>query len=317
MVVEAAEPVCEKMKAFILDSMNSNSMKSSNPHSGCRMTETAQTLVTSKPSPEDVRGGIAVVQYEAYQHQGYRESDTAGTLTALQNDAVRGNTPLIAEAAENGKVLDVHPDIAGTLMASGAGMNRPAGMASETDLCVAYCLQGNMIGRQDHNGPRGDGVNEDVSFTLNTIDQHAIAATFCRQRSDLFKEDDVASTQTARQCKDSTDLICECKPVSFASSSFGGLKEGVGTLRAEGGDNGGGSESLIVSKTTTNYIVRRLLPVECERLQGYPDGWTETGHDGTAISDTRRYQMLGNSVAVPCVAYIMLGITEQLRKEAD
>ena len=55
-------------------------------------------------------------------------------------------------------------------------------------------------------------------------------------------------------------------------------------------------------------LVRRLTPVECERLQGFPDGWTEYGADGRPISDTNRYQMLGNSVAVPCVAYIMQGI---------
>lgn len=61
---------------------------------------------------------------------------------------------------------------------------------------------------------------------------------------------------------------------------------------------------LIVEETA----VRRLTPKECERLQGYPDGWTETGVDGKPISDTKRYQMLGNSVAVPCVAYIMQGI---------
>ena len=57
-------------------------------------------------------------------------------------------------------------------------------------------------------------------------------------------------------------------------------------------------------------IVRRLTPLECERLQGFPDGWTEYRIDGTAISDTNRYQMLGNSVAVPCVAYIMQGIVD-------
>ena len=50
-------------------------------------------------------------------------------------------------------------------------------------------------------------------------------------------------------------------------------------------------------------------------LEGYPDGWTAFGHDGKEISDTRRYQMLGNSVAVPCVAYILLGIAKQFRKE--
>ena len=61
----------------------------------------------------------------------------------------------------------------------------------------------------------------------------------------------------------------------------------------------------------TKYLVRRLTPTECERLQGYPDGWTLYGHDGKEISDTRRYQMLGNSVAVTCVAYILQGIAEQ------
>jgi DNA (cytosine-5)-methyltransferase 1 len=56
--------------------------------------------------------------------------------------------------------------------------------------------------------------------------------------------------------------------------------------------------------------MRRLTPTEAERLQGYPDGWTEHGVDGKAVSDTKRYQMLGNSVAVPCVAYIMQGICD-------
>jgi len=66
----------------------------------------------------------------------------------------------------------------------------------------------------------------------------------------------------------------------------------------------------IVEQQRSNYIVRRLLPVECERLQGYPDGWTQYGHDGKEISDTPRYQMLGNSVCVNVVAMIMQGIVE-------
>lgn len=60
----------------------------------------------------------------------------------------------------------------------------------------------------------------------------------------------------------------------------------------------------------TGFCVRRLTPTEAERLQGYPDGWTELGEDDKPISDTKRYQMLGNSVAVPCVAYIMQGICD-------
>ena len=52
-------------------------------------------------------------------------------------------------------------------------------------------------------------------------------------------------------------------------------------------------------------------------LQGYPDGWTEAGADGNPISDTKRYQMLGNSIAVPCVAYIMQGITDAVNQACE
>ena len=65
------------------------------------------------------------------------------------------------------------------------------------------------------------------------------------------------------------------------------------------------------------YYVRRLTPLECERLQGFPDGWTEYGYNGRRICDTKRYQMLGNSVAVPCVAYIMQGICQVLEENEN
>ena len=57
-----------------------------------------------------------------------------------------------------------------------------------------------------------------------------------------------------------------------------------------------------------NFCVRRLTPTECERLQGFPDGWTEYGHDGKQISDSQRYKALGNSVAIPCVDFIFRNI---------
>ena len=102
--------------------------------------------------------------------------------------------------------------------------------------------------------------------------------------------------------------------VSFTSSGYGGLKEGVGTLRSQGGDNGGGSENLVVSDRNSQYIIRRLTPTECERLQGFPDGWTKYGHDDKVLYDTRRYTMLGNSLAIPCVKFVLSGIAFQLRK---
>ena len=197
---------------------------------------------------------------------GCREVETARTLDTSH--------PCPSKNQGGVAVVGIHPKVAGTLVASGSGLSRPGGMGSETDLCVAYCLQGNMVGRDDNSGPNGKGVKEETSYTLTATDNHAVA---------------------------------------YGSTSYGGFKEGyTATLTASGGSNGGGSETLVAS-----YIVRRLTPTECERLQGYPDDWTKFGHDGKLISDTRRYQMLGNSVATPCVAYILMGVAEQMRKGVD
>jgi DNA (cytosine-5)-methyltransferase 1 len=61
-----------------------------------------------------------------------------------------------------------------------------------------------------------------------------------------------------------------------------------------------------------NGVVRYLTPLECERLQGLPEGWTALGAGGNKVSDTVRYKALGNSIALPCAAYIMAGIKEAL-----
>lgn len=91
----------------------------------------------------------------------------------------------------------------------------------------------------------------------------------------------------------------------------------AGTLCASGAGlsrpAGMGSETDFCITRYADLIVRRLTPLECERLQGFPDFWTEQG-GGRAISDTSRYQMLGNSIAVPCVAYIMQGIYHALER---
>ena len=60
------------------------------------------------------------------------------------------------------------------------------------------------------------------------------------------------------------------------------------------------------------YIIRRLTPRECERLQGYPDDWTRWGADGEEISDMARYRATGNSIAVPCAIRVFRGMISEL-----
>lgn len=165
---------------------------------------------------------------------------------------------------------------------------------------VCYCIQGSMIGRKDENGPQGSGINEDVSFTLNTIDRHAVvhevSETFAMQAIGEYIESDVASTCKSRDYKDATDLVVEIPP----------------------------------------YIARRYTPLECARLQGFPDWWTDNlGIENPSPimvkrwaerlgktekraakwlkdpgSDTSKYKMWGNGVALPCAMFVMEGIAQ-------
>lgn len=203
---------------------------------------------------------------------------------------------------------------------------------------AVVAVQGSMIGRAEKNGPQGSGIGEDVSFTLNTADRHAVA--FSQETYDKYVENNTGSS-----------------------------------LRASGGMYGGGSETLVYSTSKNSYhteaeenlantlvatdykdpptvaeepqyIIRRLTPTECARLQGFPDWWCDdlgtenpTEEDiaywsevfethrkimGTSskpktekqiikwlkdpYSDAAEYKMWGNGVALPNVCFVLAGI---------
>ena len=122
---------------------------------------------------------------------------------------------------------------------------------------------------------KADGPSDFLGITQSSgLDHHAV---FSRQRVDVFKSNEVVSTQSARQHKDATDLVVDRdEPDNSASAPRG----------------------------ASVLLIRRLTPLECERLQGFPDGWT----DIEGASDSARYKALGNSVAIPCVDYVLQGI---------
>ena len=198
------------------------------------------------------------------QRMDYAE-DQSGTLRAQSH----GHEPLIFENhGIDARYTGPH-EVSPTMSARyGTGGNNTPLVARET----AWCITGNAIDREPQNGGNGLGIDENIAFTLTATDHHAV---FSRQRTDLFKPDEIASTESARQYKDATDLVLEA------------------------------GESLEA------LLIHRLMPVECERLQGYPDGWT----DLPGASDSARYKALGNSVAIPCVDRLMHGIAAAINKE--
>lgn len=126
-----------------------------------------------------------------------------------------------------------------------------------------YSLQGNGIDRSETAGCNGKGWKEDVGYTLNTIDRPAVV--FAMQAFGDYKKSDVSSGLKARDYKDATDLVCgvDCRNMNESPELYP-------TLQAK--SNGG--QSLNFSHAIrVNYIVRRLTPLECSRLQGFPDCW--------------------------------------------
>ncbi len=218
---------------------------------------------------EDVAGTLRA-QEHGHQplvmgtQQGIAEIMIEGCPTIPAADGMSGNNqPVLFENygidSRYTGPHSVSPTI--TARAGTGGCNLPLALQSLEPICIS----GNIIDRQPQNGGNGLGCQTGIAYTLTATDHHAV---FSRQRVDVFKDDDTASTQSVHQHKDATDLV---------------LQE-TGTDRP--------------------LLIRRLTPLECERLQGFPDFWT----DLPGASDSSRYKALGNSVAIPCVEYIMRGI---------
>lgn len=211
----------------------------------------------------------------------------------------------------------------------------------------SYALQGSMIGRDDKNGSQGDGISEGVSFTLNTVDRHAVYAM--TTGSYMQTTEDQSPTLMARDFKDPAavaygigrDAFNQGKNAKFSPSVE---KELQPTLVAKG-----------PGAVQSGYTVRRLTPTECARLQGFPDWWcvglgTENPTDedltfwrdifethrkvmGTSskpktdkqiakwlkdpYSDAAEYKMWGNGVALPCVAFVLAGIVYYAQSSAQ
>ena len=212
----------------------------------------------------------------------------------------------------------------------------------------SYALQGSMIGREDKNGPQGDGVNKDVSFTLNTVDRHAVYAMTTGYYVQVSKEQ--APTLLSRDYKDAAIINEPCYGIDRSAFNQGMNAQFSPSFEEE-------LSPTLVAKgpgaAFTGYTVRRLTPTECARLQGFADWWcsdlgvenpTEEEIDRwegvfetfrqltdankkpktrkqivkwlkAPYSDSAEYKMWGNGVALPCVYFVLSGIVWVAEKE--
>lgn len=213
----------------------------------------------------------------------YAEEDVSQTLTARMGTG--GNqVPLVQDGAvlafaqnQRGEVRDMK-DLSGALAA------RP-GVKQQTYVCRpdTYCL---------HNSSSGPDVDEDVSGTLRASDVNHPKA-----RSMALGEELSPTLKTDHN----PAVLCATDPGSYVFSGQNSAKAGL-SLDADT------SPTLSTTKqptVSTRNLVRRLTPTECERLQGFKDGWTDVPYRGAEHApDSPRYKALGNSMAVPVMRWI-------------
>ena len=303
--------VAEPSKAYSFDSLASNSMKSSNPHSGCREVEIAKTLDTSLPDPAKNQGGIAIVEPTfCIQGNTIDRADTAGANgTGVKEDVCYTlNTidrPAVAFALDC-RNMTANEELSATLQAKGNG-GQSLNYINPVAEPLIYDARGN-----------GDGI---TSPTM-TGDHNSRVTDYT---AITLQGDTVAGALLARDYKgpgraDSLGRVI-AQPVGadlYNGNLTGDKAVTLTTATGQGGANTGPS----VIEKIIRWIVRRLTPTECERLQGYPDGWTDLGDwvdsKGKAhkAADTPRYKALGNSIALPQWYYVLGGIADRLPEDA-
>lgn len=246
---------------------------------------------------------------------------------------------------------------------------------------AVVAVQGSMIGRAEKNGPQGSGVGEDVSFTLNTADRHAVA--FCERAATLSANDGPRGPSSQQLKNPESNFVCEKAygidradfnqgqnakfgfavgkeleptivvkgPGAVTHSTYSSSKASFFTEASEEMANtlvatDYKDPPIVNDEDAMDYIVRRLTPTECARLQGFPDWWCDdlgtdeptaeeiswwsevfethrriigtSGKEKTEKqivkwlkdphSDSAEYKMWGNGVALPNVVFVLSGI---------
>lgn len=311
------------------------------------------------------------------------QTEKVGTLSTLQDQT-------IFQLVQAGEIIPINTQIAtrhismGEKTGLGVGKNGDPAFTLQArhEHGVCYCIAGNIVDRADTAGANGLGAKEEVGYTLNTIDRHAVAYSINPLSSNSmksanpysgFNETGVSKTldcSDASPTKNQGGLVIvqpipiQDKTGTLSPGAHAGSYNGQDAYNdmlvrcrvfdARGNGNGktvptitGDHESRITDYTaiavehagcltpwdvqrrrifseygkwpalysgeggghgyvfTLRWIVRRLTPMECERLQGYPDGWTDIGEwtDSKGkkhkYADSPRYKALGNSIALP------------------
>lgn len=365
----------------------------------CRRTETDKTGEAGRSEREertDKRESREAAAYSLKIRSGCAgggkgalvQTEKVGTLSTLQDQT-------IFQLVQAGEIIPINTQIAtrhismGEKTGLGVGKNGDPSFTLQArhEHGVCYCIAGNIVDRADTAVANGLGAKEEVGYTLNTIDRHAVAYSINPLSSNSMKSANPYSgfnetgVSKTLDCSDANptknqgglaivqpipiqdktgtlspgahagsyngqdaynDMLVRCRVFDARGNGNGKIVPTItgdhesritdytaivtepedcltpwdnqarriysenGTFPALAArEKAGQNQQSVLTETEIRWIVRRLTPTECERLQGYPDGWTDIGewvdtkgkkHKPT---DSPRYKALGNSIALP------------------
>ena len=247
-----------------------------------------------------VRNGLQGDSEESRTERQRTSSNAEGSIGVY--DRTRGESFSFEPGIASMEGGHIYEDVSGTAKGPGA---------------VCYALQGNQVDHADTSVCNGSGYKEDICYTLNTMDRHAIA--YCigngQVNDAVCPDEELCKTLN---CMDDPMKIAIVyngasitSPLNITTPQIG---DACHTLTPD-------SRNYLV-EIKPHYIVRRLTPLECERLQGFPDGWTDIGEyiDSKGkvrkTSDSARYKALGNSIALPPWKWVIKRLCSHYERDA-
>lgn len=304
-----------------ISSYESNAMKSSNPESGISEAETARTLDSNGGNPACNQGGMLV-----YDSRGNGDGTTVPTMTGDHQNRVTDYTAIVLH--ESGREKG---DVARTLTARYDSSFD--GSRGQNVVVYSGAQLTSLLNKQ--NPQPGDpaptlSIDSRNYAVIEAITLHESAGEYAENASIALRNSDYKHPPvTWWDGKDTVQTITanladQRMPDKGSLNAFVDFRNGNesvinGTLQAKES----GSSSVNYNNTVReNECVRRLTPLECERLQGFPDGWTDIG-DWTddkgkkhKTTDSNRYKALGNSIALPFWKYLLKRISAEYERDA-
>jgi site-specific DNA-cytosine methylase len=297
-IEQVAQPI-----AYSFDSLASNSMKSPNPHSGCREVETSKTIDTTTPEPSKNQGGIAIVQPIAV----HKVSPTiTAKMQGMSGWAPYNETEHLVPVAQPITM----EKIAGPIDASyykGQG-SRQGGerefvaQPKAAAFIVAKGSTSRSIGYREENAPTlvADQGNNSAVLCPSPVAQLQYFENHA-QDSRVTGPHDIGNAVSAKYGTGGGNTPIVSQPIAvdcFNQTINEKTTQTIGSSASDINHIGGVLQTM---------AIRRLTPKECERLQGFPDDWTKIPYRNKPAEqcpDGPRYKACGNSMAVPVMRWI-------------